>query len=119
MVTKGDTLRGAEPVTVYRSPKAQFDLIYQSNKIVAYILTYGSEYISKNQTPPARTGPFFALLYRPVGGKPDVSHEVVYEDQSLRFLAYHHNDMLYPEDGKSYNTQNVRDYYLVGRWKED
>ena len=122
IVSKGDVLKGAELVTVYRSPKTQLDLVYQNNKIATYIITYLGGFAAKNQTPPSRTGPFFALLYRPLGGTPDVSHEVVYEDQSLRFLAYHHNDMQYPDDGNApdfYNTMNVRDYYLVGRWKEE
>jgi len=120
IVNKGDSLLGAETVTIYRSPKLQLDLIYQGNKIITYVLAYDGNFVAKNQTVPSRTGPFFALLYRPIGGTPNVSHEVVYEDQSLRILTYSHNDMSYPdEEGKNYNSLNVRDYYLVGRWKEE
>jgi len=110
LVSKGDSLRDTEKVTVYSSEMISFSMLYGGNKILAYILNYSENYFSKKLNA-ENTGVYFGLLYKDpkISSKPP-EHEVAYEDQSLRLLFYRHPELSYP------SAFPVQDYLLVGRW---
>jgi len=79
----------------------EFYLLYNDNKLVGYKLDYHYD----EKYPKFQTYNSFGIVYNKRKVNVDTKIEVIFEDSFVRFLTYEHQ------------PNNVRDYFLVGRWK--
>jgi hypothetical protein len=90
---------------IYESPSVSFSLLFNTQfKTVGYKLHYSG--LSK---PKYNLFNSFFILNNDIDRDPDpatIDFEVIYEDQVIRLLAFSH-------------TNGMRDYWLVGRWREE
>jgi hypothetical protein len=78
-----------------------FYLLYNDNKLVGYKLLY----LYDEKYPKFKTYNSFGIVYNKRKTNFKTSIEVIFEDSFVRFLAYENT------------PNNVKDYFLVGRWK--
>lgn len=90
---------------IYKGNLVEFNLIYNSQgRMMGYCLNY--KYSKK--FPKCSLFNFFGIFYNTkLDNDPkDLKVEVIYDDQIVRFLAYHHKS-------------GIKDYMLFGRWRTE
>lgn len=81
--------------------KVELFILYNENRVVGYQLKY--EYDEKY--PKFCTYNCFGIIYNKRKLNFKSNFEVIFEDATIRFVTYEHS------------PHNVRDYFLIGRWR--
>lgn len=102
-VLHGETYTEKKKIYPDENTKAnvEFYILYNDSKLVGYKLSYKYD----DKYPKFQTYNSFGIVYNRRKNNLETKMEVIFEDSFVRLLTYEHQ------------PNNVRDYFLVGRWK--